>query len=273
MYRHIVQYYEVCVNIKKFDKSFNSNIVESYNRSNISMIIPIILCGGVGSRLWPLSRDNNPKQFLKINGNKSLFQETILRVSDKHLFMNPIIICNESYKFKVASELEELGIKPYAILLEPTSKNTASAISIAALYIKQQFKNSQNMLVLPSDHVIEDTKKFVSYMKHSKQFTNKGLITFGITPSHPDTNYGYIKIGDKLGENLHLVKEFTEKPKKSQAEKFLKTENYSWNSGMFLLDNHFYIKELKKINPTMLAIAQISVDTSQKVFDFMELNN
>ncbi|NRA73803.1 MAG: mannose-1-phosphate guanylyltransferase/mannose-6-phosphate isomerase [Rickettsiales bacterium] len=237
------------------------------------MIIPVILCGGVGSRLWPLSRENNPKQFLKIDDNRSLFQKTILRVSDKKIFMNPIIICKESYKFRVASELEEINIKPYAILLEPCSKNTAPAISIAALYIKQQFKNSQPMLVLPSDHVIGDTNKFVSHIKKLKNYSTKGLITFGITPDRPATSYGYIKTGDELENDVFSVKQFIEKPNKSRAEKFLKANNYLWNSGMFLMDNHLYLKELEKINNSMLETAQQTIEASKKVFDFIELDN
>jgi len=237
------------------------------------MIIPIILCGGVGSRLWPLSRENNPKQFLKVNNNKSLFQETILRVSDKRIFLNPIIICGDKYKFKVASELEEINIKPYAILLEPCSRNTSSSVTAAAFFIKQQYKDSKTMLVLPADHVISDKDKFIAAVTSAKKFSNKGLITFGITPTHPATGYGYINKGKKIEDGIYSVDNFTEKPNQSTAEIFLKTKNYFWNSGMFLFDNHFYLNELKKINSTAFTNTKKSVETSKKVFDFFELND
>jgi len=238
------------------------------------MIIPVILCGGVGSRLWPLSREDNPKQFLKINGNApSLFQETVLRVSEKNTFLNPIIVCGQKYKFKVATELEEINIKPYAILLEPCSKNTAPAISAAAMFIRQQFSNGKSMLVLPADHIIKDDDKFVACVKKFKKFSNKGMITFGITPTHPATGYGYIKIGDKLENGIHSVKSFIEKPNKARAEKFIENGEYFWNSGMFLMDNQLYLEELEKINPGMFALAGKALDTSKKVFDFIELDD
>jgi mannose-1-phosphate guanylyltransferase len=236
------------------------------------MIIPVILCGGIGSRLWPLSREDNPKQFLKLNNNYSLFQETILRVRDDTIFLDPIIICGEQYKFKVASELEEINVKPYAILLEPCQRNTAPAIAAAAIFIREQFKDSKTMLVLPADHSIKNNSLLVEAVKACQKFSNKGIITFGIAPTHAATGYGYIQIGDKLDEEVYWVKNFTEKPMSLKAEEFIRSKDYFWNSGMFLMNDRLYIKELKETNPDMLTELELSIKKSKRSFDFIELN-
>jgi mannose-1-phosphate guanylyltransferase/mannose-6-phosphate isomerase len=231
------------------------------------MIIPVILCGGVGSRLWPLSREDNPKQFLRLQNNRSLFQETVLRVSDPLIFGEPIIICGEGYRFKVASELEEIGIKPYAIVLEPCQRNTAPAIAVAAAFIKGQ----HTMLVLPADHSIKNNDVFIEAVGLCQNYSDKGIITFGILPNYAATGYGYIQMGSRLAGEVYTVKTFTEKPDALRAEGFIKSGDYFWNSGMFLVNNDFYLQELEKLKPDLLACTIEAVKKSKRSFNFIEL--
>lgn len=232
------------------------------------MIIPVILCGGVGSRLWPLSREDNPKQFLRLKNNRSLFQETVLRVSDKLIFSAPLIICGEKYKFKIASELEEIGVKPYAILLEPCQRNTAPAIAAASAFLER----GQTMLVLPADHSIKNNDVFIDAVKSCYKYSDNGIITFGISPTNAATGYGYIQMGEILADEVYRVKTFTEKPDVIKAEEFIKTGDHFWNSGMFLMNNDIYFQELEELNPDILSLAKKSVERSRKSFDFIELD-
>jgi mannose-1-phosphate guanylyltransferase len=236
------------------------------------MIIPVILCGGVGSRLWPVSRKTHPKQFLKIDGKHSLFQKTALRVNNSKIFSSPIIICNESYKFKIASELEEIGIKPEAIIIEEEGKNTCPAISLSAHYIKQQLQLNSQMLILPADHIIEEESGFLEYIKTAAKNLSKHLMTFGITPTYAATGYGYIQIGEKLFPGINKVKKFTEKPDKDTAKEFISTNEYYWNSGMFLFDTGTYLSELQAHKLEIFNYTKKAIANSKKIFNFIQID-
>ena len=236
------------------------------------MIIPVILCGGVGSRLWPVSRKTHPKQFLKIDGKHSLFQKTIFRVKNSKIFNAPIIICNESYKFKIASELEEIGIKPEAIIIEAEGRNTCPAISLAAHYVKDQLKSNDQILILPADHIIEEESRFLDYIQTASKGLSNCLMTFGITPVYAATGYGYIQIGKELSPGVNQVKQFTEKPDKDTAQKFIDTNEYYWNSGMFLFDTETYLLELQKHKPEIFEYTKKAISNSTKIFNFIQID-
>lgn len=232
------------------------------------MITPVILCGGVGSRLWPVSRTFNPKQFLKVDGVNSLFQKAIQRVGDRGVFNPPIVVCSDAYKFKVAAELEEIGVIPEAIIVEPEQKNTCPAISLAAGYMK----GSGTVLVLPSDHLIKDDQKFVDYIKFAAKNLAKSLMTFGIKPTYPATGYGYIEKGDLESQNIYKINKFIEKPEQDMAISFVNSGCYYWNSGMFLLDVETYMSELHDLKPEISNCTEQLIKSSQKILHFIQLN-
>ena len=198
-------------------------------------IIPIILCGGSGTRLWPLSRETFPKQFLDLSGNgeKSLLQKTQERISNIENVQSPILICNEDHRFLVAEQMRDIGIKPKAIILEPSRKNTAPAITLGALKAIEEGEDSI-LLVLSADHKIDDNVDFIKAIKAGSKYAQKGrLVTFGIVPSYPETGFGYIESEvqlDKNDLNGSKIKNFIEKPDKKLAEKLIKDKKYSWNS-------------------------------------------
>ena len=227
-------------------------------------ITPLILCGGKGSRLWPLSRESFPKQFLAFNknNNKTLFQNTNERILSLKNLNNPILICNEEHRFIVAEQLRESKIFPNSIILEPFGKNTASAIIIGALIAMEKEENPF-ILVLSSDHIIKDEPEFINVIKSGLSFAEKGdLVTFGIVPTSPNTGYGYIEAEKPFKKNNvegHKIIKFLEKPKLEIAEKFIKDERYTWNSGMFLFKAKTIIKEAEKICPDILNLCLSSI--------------
>ena len=241
-------------------------------------ITPIILCGGKGSRLWPLSRESFPKQFLAFNknNNKTLFQNTNERILSLKNLNNPILICNEEHRFIVAEQLRESKIFPNSIILEPFGKNTASAIIIGALIAMEKEENPF-ILVLSSDHIIKDEPEFINVIKSGLSFAEKGdLVTFGIVPTSPDTGYGYIEAEKPFKKNNvegHKIIKFLEKPKLEIAEKFIKDERYTWNSGMFLFKAKTIIKEAEKICPDILNLCLSSIKPKLEDFDFRRLNH
>ena len=201
----------------------------------INKIYPVILSGGSGTRLWPQSRLSFPKQFLKINSDYTLIQETLIRIKNKKIFHPPILICNDEHRFLIAEQLREIGIKPKLIILEPIGKNTAAAVTIASLMVKKIDENSK-ILVLSSDHKINKTNNFHKIINNCSRICDKNkIIIFGIKPNQPDKNFGYIKKGkiyDKKSKTFY-VDEFKEKPSLDKAKKYLKNKNFFWNSGMF----------------------------------------
>ncbi|MEQ9115232.1 MAG: mannose-1-phosphate guanylyltransferase/mannose-6-phosphate isomerase [Rickettsiales bacterium] len=228
-------------------------------------IVPVILCGGVGSRLWPLSRATYPKQFLEIFSKKqSLFAKTIKRVKTS-FFDKPIIVCNQQYEFKVREELAKNSIEPMSIILEPEGRNTTAAIALAALYMQEN--NLKNrMLVLPADHFIEKFEILTNLLAKVNEHITDELITFGIRPTTYSTAYGYIKKSDnKISEDVFYVEEFVEKPNLSKAKEYVSSGKYFWNSGIFLLTPKGYLSELEKYKPSILDLVQLSYNQSHRI--------
>ena len=232
------------------------------------MIKAIIMAGGTGSRLWPLSRASHPKQFLFINKNKTMLQETLLRLSDINVSSN-ITVCNIEHRFFVAEQLKEID-QLNDIILEPISKNTAPAIALAAF---QSIKSGEDplLLVLPADHLIKNKKTFTKTITDSLKIAQEGfLVLFGIEPSSSHTGYGYIKKGDKY-LNGFKIGQFVEKPNKQNAEQFIKTKKYLWNSGMFLFKASTYLNELKNFSPEIYKICKECIDKKSKDLDFTRI--
>ena len=240
-------------------------------------IFPVILSGGMGTRLWPMSRGNYPKQFINLFASKnSLIQETVMRVSDNTIFNNPIIISNIEHRFLVAEQLSKIGASNSDILLEPIGKNTAPAIAAAASYVNEKNNDEDALiLVLPSDHVIKDNEKFIEGIKRAAEVAKKGyLVTFGIKPDYPETGYGYIKNSDPIEgvEDSYKVQAFVEKPCLETAEKYVDSGNYYWNSGMFMFPVKLLKEELNKYCQEIYNISAQSVKNRVNETDFIRLS-
>lgn len=242
------------------------------------MIIPVILSGGTGSRLWPLSREHYPKQFPPLVNNYTMLQNTVLRTTGIPEITTPILVCNEEHRFMLAEQMHQLNIKPLAIILEPVGRHTAPAVMVAALYALTLEENPL-LLVLPADHVINDINSFHYVIENVRPSADAGkLVTFGIVPTCPETGYGYIKAvhdTNGTGENRAVfdVDLFVEKPNLSKAESYLKTGDYYWNSGMFMFTAHQYIKELEKYDPEMVRICRDVYSHAIIDRDFIRLEN
>ena len=241
-----------------------------------SSIIPVILCGGTGSRLWPLSRQSYPKQFLSINSkaNKSLLQSTQERIKNINGLKDPILICNEEHRFLVAEQMREINIKPNSILLEPIGRNTAPAIVLAALKAVEMEKDPI-LLVLSSDHFIGNQSQFIKVINEGIQYAERErLVTFGVIPDSPDTGYGYIKSelpldGSKVyGSN---IESFIEKPDLETAKELIKDKRYTWNSGMFIFKANSILKEIKNHAPIILKYCKEALEESLFDLDFQRL--
>lgn len=212
------------------------------------MTIGIILAGGSGTRLWPISRAEFPKQFLSVTGKETMLQNTVMRLNSLGID-EFVVICNEMHRFIVAEQLREIG-KKCDILLEPVGRSTAPAVALAALTLKNK-KNSK-LLVVPTDHVIYDMESFTETMLSAISFVEKEkLVTFGVNVANVNINYGYIKKGKKLG-NSYKVDKFIEKPSESDADLYFKSEEYFWNSGIFLFEATTYLEELNLLCPLIL---------------------
>ncbi len=214
----------------------------------------LILAGGSGTRLWPLSRKNFPKQFLKIGDDKSLLQHTVERVKDIVNDEDILVITNKDYKFHIKTELK--NIPEENIILEPEAKNTAPAIALAIKYCldKLHCSEDETILVLPSDHIIKPKEKFKNYIKAAVDLANYYIITFGIKPEKPETGYGYIKIGEKIKDTFFKVDKFTEKPDFETAKKYIEDGSYYWNSGMFMFIIKTIKEEFEKYSPEISKI-------------------
>lgn len=234
-------------------------------------MIPVLLSGGSGSRLWPLSRSSYPKQFLALNGDRSMFQETLLRL--KGLDHDaPIVICNTEHRFLAAEKLRELGTSPQSIILEPMGRNTAPAIAVTALAALQTSEDPI-LLVLPADHAIKSPKEFHKAIKVAENLAQQGaLVTFGIVPDQPHTGYGYIKRSDDVQNGGYNVEKFVEKPNQATATEFLKSGGYLWNSGMFMFRASRYLEELEKFQPEILRFAKAAFESATADYDFTRLD-
>ena len=249
--------------------------MENIKNKKNSKIIPIILSGGSGTRLWPLSRASFPKQYLNlIEDNKySLLQNTFLRLEGLINLESPIIICNEEHRFIAAEQMRELGVKPKALLLEPFGRNTAPAIALAA-FLARNFDDDPVLLVLSSDHIIENKDEFKKIIEKGFNEANKGdLVTFGVVPTSPETGYGYIESFKPLTRNNELsrIKKFIEKPKKNDAEKMLENKCFTWNSGIFLFKASVILKEIKFYQPKIFDVCSESIQKIQKDQDFIRI--
>jgi mannose-1-phosphate guanylyltransferase / mannose-6-phosphate isomerase len=237
-------------------------------------IQPVILSGGSGTRLWPLSRKAYPKHLLPLVSPHSLLQETVLRVADGVHFEPPVVICNEEYRFAIGDQLREIGISPRAIVLEPVGRNTAPAVAVAALMLAERAASSL-MLVLPSDHVVLDGNGFLAAVEVAATAAAAGaIVTFGITPKEAETGYGYIRAGAALAKTRGCFKidRFIEKPDRASAEKFLAEGGYYWNSGMFLFRADSFLDELERLAPALLAGCRAALSASRHDLDFLRLD-
>lgn len=236
------------------------------------MLHPVVLSGGSGSRLWPLSRQNQPKQFLTLIGDHSLFQETLLRANKLPGVQPPVTVCAEDHRFMVGEQLQEIGVANGGILLEPIARNTAPAIALAALHLVADDPQA-TMLVLPADHLIEDERAFHDAVTHAAGLAEQGwLVTFGIHPDYPETGYGYISRGDALSDGGYRVERFVEKPDLATAESYLAAGTYAWNSGMFLFQAQRYLDELARHAPDMLAAVKTAYASAQSDLDFIRVD-
>ena len=237
---------------------------------------PIILSGGSGTRLWPLSREHFPKQYIALDSsdNLSFFQKTQKRLEGLKSIENPIIICNEEQRFLVAEQMREISISPKSIILEPFGKNTAPAIAIAALKTFEE-NDEKILLVLSSDHEIKDPLSFKKAIEIGINDAKKGkIVTFGIKPDFPETGYGYIETTEKISPQLvrsFTVKNFIEKPPLEKAKEYISNDHFLWNSGIFLFKSSTVINILKKYEPELVAICEDSLSKSSKDYDFQRL--
>jgi mannose-1-phosphate guanylyltransferase/mannose-6-phosphate isomerase len=236
----------------------------------VAKLVPVILSGGSGTRLWPLSRESHPKQFLPLVGERSLLQQTWLRLRGLPGADAPLVVANEEHRFLVAEQLRQAGVTPAALILEPVGRNTAPAIAVAALQA-QAGGADPVLLVLPSDHVIADEPGFRDAVMAALPAAEAGkLVTFGIVPTAPETGYGYIKAAP--GEGLRAVERFVEKPDAATAAAYLADGGYYWNSGMFAFRASRYLEELSKSRPEMVAAARQALAKAKPDADFLRLD-
>ncbi len=232
------------------------------------MLTPVLLSGGVGSRLWPVSREAHPKQFLPLAGELSMLQETLQRTSGLEE-SDPLVVCNEEHRFMVAEQLRQVDLRASALILEPEGRNTAPAVALAALRAVESDPEAL-LLVLPADHVIRDVDAFVTAVGRAVPLAQQGkLMTFGVVPSSPETGYGYIKCGASLADDLYELEQFVEKPDASTAEAYLESGNYLWNSGMFLLRARTYLDELEAFQPDILKACTDAMAGAEVDMDFV----
>ncbi|SIP88393.1 mannose-1-phosphate guanylyltransferase/mannose-6-phosphate isomerase [Solilutibacter tolerans] len=236
------------------------------------MLHPVILSGGSGTRLWPRSRSNTPKQFLPLVGDETLLQATALRVKAMQDVAPVITVCAEDHRFMVGEQLQAIGMPSGGILLEPAARNTAPAIALAALHVQQQDAQGV-MLVLPADHLIRDEPAFRDAVMAGLAQAHAGaLVTFGIKPDAPVTGYGYIRIGQPLDARVHAIGAFVEKPDVERARTYLDSGEYLWNSGMFLFRADAYLEALKKHAPAILVAARAAYDAATGDLDFIRVD-
>nr|WP_274869445.1 mannose-1-phosphate guanylyltransferase/mannose-6-phosphate isomerase [Sinorhizobium meliloti] len=241
--------------------------------STTDKIIPVIMAGGKGTRLWPLSRAMAPKQFIQFTGDRSLFQKTLERVSDSSHYEAPVVITNEDFRFLVAEQARELGIKLSAVLLEPAARNTAPAVAAAAHYVTQNFGDDAIIQVLASDHEIVSGQNYQDAIHIALKTAKAGrLVTFGIVPTEPATGYGYIEVGSDLPEGAKVVKRFVEKPNIDKAKAMLKAGGFLWNSGIFMFGASQVLSEMQEFEPVVADAAAASVAKAQRDLEFVRLD-
>ena len=239
-----------------------------------SRIVPVLLSGGTGTRLWPLSREAYPKQLLPLAGKRTMLQETALRSADRERFAAPVVIANHEHRFIVAEQLRDLGIPDAQIILEPFGRNTAPAVAVAALVAAESDPDSC-LLVMPADHVIQDPAGFQAAVIQGLEAASAGrLVLFGMKPTEPATGYGYIRVGTPVpgASGVRDVVEFAEKPDRPRAERYVTSGEYLWNSGIFLLPVAGVLAELERLAPEVLANARDALKGATQDIDFLRLD-
>ncbi|GAB4349092.1 MAG: mannose-1-phosphate guanylyltransferase/mannose-6-phosphate isomerase [Immundisolibacter sp.] len=238
------------------------------------MIVPVILSGGAGTRLWPLSRELYPKQFLPLLAERSLLQETALRVRGLAQATPPLVVCNEAHRFLVAEQLRQVDVDGADILLEPAARNTAPAVALAALHVQRRGDGDALLLVLPSDHMIADPVALRRAVLAGQAAAQAGaLVTFGVVPTRAETGYGYIHVGEPLTPDAPArhVKAFVEKPDAMRAAAYLASGEHLWNGGMFLFTADAYLTELERHAPAIVAACRAACDDLQADLDFVRV--
>lgn len=237
---------------------------------------PVILSGGSGTRLWPLSREKHPKQLLALDGGESMLQATARRVTDVcgslTVAQRLIILCNEEYRFITAEQLRDIGLEDQTLLLEPVGKNTAPALTLAAIAAVTQ-QDDAILLVMPADHVIADKTAFQTAVESGlEQAKNGAIITFGIKAHRPETGYGYIKMGGAIAEDaIYAIDGFVEKPDLATAQMYLNSGQYLWNSGIFMMRASIWLRAIKHFNPSMYTVCAQSMTNAKSDCDFVRI--
>jgi len=236
----------------------------------MTTIHPVILSGGVGTRLWPLSRASLPKQLLALNGARTMIQDTVLRAGESST-TPPILICSEGHRFLVAEQMQAIGVKPKSIVLEPFGRNTAPAAAIAALMVASEEPGGV-VLLLASDHVVTDGEAFRAAVSCAASAAEQGhIVTFGVTPEGPETGYGYIQRGEPVGRGVDAVKRFAEKPDRATAQSYLASGDYLWNSGMFVFRADVLLDELRAYEPGLVDACEVALASAVRDLDFVRL--
>jgi mannose-1-phosphate guanylyltransferase / mannose-6-phosphate isomerase len=243
-------------------------------KSGAGLLRPVILSGGSGTRLWPMSRTFYPKQLLPLVGDKTLLQQAALRVAAAPGFAAPLVIANEEHRFIIAEQLREIAVAPQGLLLEPIGRNTAPAACVAALSLVEADAQAL-MLLMPSDHTIDDPAAFLAAIQKAAAAARSGhLVTFGIHPERAETGYGYIERGGALSgvDGAFAVARFVEKPDTPTAERYLKSGDFFWNSGIFLFPAALFLSEVERLRPDMLAACRAALDAARRDDDFIRLD-
>ena len=234
----------------------------------MATITPVLLCGGVGSRLWPVSRQGRPKQYLNLIGETSMLHQTLTRI-EALAQTSPIIVCNEEHRFLVAEQVRQLGLTSPTIILEPEGKNTAPAIALAAIAASAS-DSEVNLLVLPADHYVGKPTALIDAIEKAASAASQGkLVTFGLVPSHPETGYGYIRRGKALAIDVSVLERFVEKPDQPTAEGYIASGDYVWNSGMFMFTAGQFLVSLAKFQPKMAQVCQRAMEQAERDMDFI----
>ena len=235
-------------------------------------LYPVILSGGSGTRLWPMSRAALPKQLLPLAGDNTMVQETVLRLAGVPDIGAPLVVCNNDHRFMIAEQMREIGVEPLGIFLEPVGRNTAPAAAVAAMHLMKRDPDAL-MLLLPADHLISDVAAFHATIGEGLKAVEAGyLVTFGIVPDVPETGYGYIQRGESLASgSARQVARFVEKPSRDMAETFLASGDYFWNSGMFLFRCAQFLDELEKHRPDILTACEQALSAGAQDLDFCRL--
>lgn len=236
------------------------------------MIVPVLLAGGIGTRLWPLSREARPKQFLPLVGDGSLLEQTLRRVAAVDDTTPPLLLGREEHRFLIAEQLRHAGVDG-RIILEPDGRNTAPAAVIAALEALAEYGEDVQILILPCDHMIAEQACFTTAVASARSAAASGqLVTFGVTPTAPATGYGYIRAGNALENGAYGVDAFVEKPDEATASTYLEQGNYYWNSGIFLFSARDYLERLEDLAPDILADSRAAHDGATRDADFLRLD-